>query len=80
MSTPDITPDTLAQPEPMLTPDEVAAWLRVKSSTVLEWARTGRIISTRVGGRGRGGEYRFLRSDVEAYLAANRVVPATKVA
>lgn len=48
----------------LLTPGEVAAWLRVDSKTVGRWADAGRIKSFRTP----GGHRRFLESDVRALL------------
>lgn len=48
--------------EPLLTPGEVAAHLRVDVSTVAKWARRGWIASIRTP----GGHRRFREADVHA--------------
>ena len=49
--------------EPLLTPADVAALLRVKPSTVYEWVRNGSMPCIRLGGRA----VRFSRSMVEEW-------------
>ena len=56
--------------EPLLTADDAAALLRVRRSTVYELARTRRLPHVRVGRR-----ILFVRSDLAAWVAANRVLP-----
>jgi excisionase family DNA binding protein len=56
--------------EPLLTADDAAALLRVRRSTVYELARTRRLPHVRVGRR-----ILFVRSDLSAWVAANRVLP-----
>jgi excisionase family DNA binding protein len=47
----------------LLTVAEVARWLRVDRRTVYRWLRGGELPHRRVG-----QEYRFLRSEIEAWL------------
>jgi excisionase family DNA binding protein len=56
--------------EPLLTADDAAELLRVRRSTVYELARTRRLPHVRVGRR-----ILFVRSDLAAWVAANRVQP-----
>lgn len=56
-----------SRPVELLTPYEVAALLRVSRATVLRMARDGVIRSVRVG-RGKAAQFRFARSEVEAYV------------
>ena len=56
--------------EPLLTADDAAALLRVRRSTVYELARTRRLPHVRVGRR-----ILFVRSDLAAWVVANRVLP-----
>jgi excisionase family DNA binding protein len=54
--------------EPLLTADEVAALLRVPRSTIYELTRTRRLPHIKVGRR-----TLFVRVDLDAWVAANRV-------
>lgn len=56
--------ETLAPPEELLTPAEVAALFRVNPKTVTRWARSGKLSSIRT----LGGHRRFLASEVEHRL------------
>ena len=56
--------------EPLLTADDAATLLRVRRSTVYELARTRRLPHVRVGRR-----ILFVRSDLAAWVVANRVLP-----
>jgi excisionase family DNA binding protein len=56
--------------EPLLTADDAAALLRVLRSTVYELARTRRLPHVWVGRR-----ILFVRSDLAAWVVANRVLP-----
>lgn len=56
--------------EPLLTADDAAALLRVRRSTVYELARNRRLPHVRVGRR-----ILFVRSDLAAWVLANRVIP-----
>ena len=56
--------------EPLLTADDAAELLRVRRSTVYELARTRRLPHVRVGRR-----ILFVRSDLAAWVVANRVSP-----
>lgn len=50
----------------VLTPAEVAAIFRVTPDAVRQWADDGKLVSFRTP----GGQRRFLRSDVESFLAS----------
>ena len=52
-------------PSELLTVDEVADFLRVKPSTVYEWAKTGKIPARRVGRL-----WRFSREEIEIWTRA----------
>ncbi|MFW6106558.1 MAG: helix-turn-helix domain-containing protein [bacterium] len=54
----------------LLTVDEVADFLRVKPSTVYEWAKQGKIPASKVGRL-----WRFSRKDVEAWVRNGGVQP-----
>ena len=64
------SPPPAALSEPLLTADDAAALLRVRRSTVYELARTRRLPHVRVGRR-----ILFVRSDLAAWVVANRVLP-----
>lgn len=51
--------------ENLLTPKEVATMFRVDPKTVIRWAQTGKLTSTRT----LGGHRRFRESEVRALLA-----------
>ena len=51
----------------LLTPSEVAEWLRVNPKTVTRWARAGKIRAIRT----LGGHRRFRASDIRRCLAQN---------
>lgn len=51
-------------PEPLLTPAEVANIFRVDPKTVTRWARGGKLNSIRT----LGGHRRYVKSEVEALL------------
>lgn len=53
-------------PEPLLTPAEVASMFRVDPKTVTRWAAAGKISSIRT----LGGHRRFKESEVRALLRA----------
>ena len=53
--------------EPLLTAEDAAALLRVRTSWVYEATRTGRLPHLKVG-----RHLRFLRSDLEAWLREQR--------
>lgn len=50
--------------DPLLTPGEVAAILRVDPKTVTRWAKAGRVSSIRTP----GGHRRFRESEIRALL------------
>ncbi len=50
--------------ERLMKPAEVAPFFSVEPSTVKEWAKTGKIPSTKTP----GGQYRVRFSDVAAYM------------
>lgn len=54
--------------EPLLTPDEVAAALRVSRYTVMTWAREGRIPAINIGPAKGRGVWRFRRSAIDKHL------------
>src|ERR1051326_5655772 len=54
--------------EPLLTSDEVAAYLRVDVVTIRRLVNRGELPAYRVG-----GEYRFMRDELAAYLKRQRV-------
>jgi excisionase family DNA binding protein len=56
--------------EPLLTADDVASLLRVPRSTVYELTRSRRLPHVKVGWR-----TLFVRSDLDAWIAASRVMP-----
>ena len=53
----------------LMTLDEVAAFLRLSKDTVYRMAQSGRIPASKVG-----TQWRFRRSDVEAWLEQNKNV------
>jgi excisionase family DNA binding protein len=53
------------EPEPLLTPSEVAAKFRVDPKTVTRWAKAGRLSAIRT----LGGHRRYRESEVKALLA-----------
>lgn len=61
------TPSTQPVPEPLLTTEQVAKWLNMPENRLRWQARNGHIPATKIG-----AEFRFDRSDVEAFLKANR--------
>lgn len=50
-------------PSELLTPAEMARWLRIKPSTVYAWAATGKIPSARLN-----GAVRFVRTDIQRWI------------
>ena len=56
--------------EPLLTADDVALLLRVPRSTVYELTRSRRLPHVKVGRR-----TLFVRSDLDAWIIASRVMP-----
>src|SRR5215469_2543942 len=54
--------------EPLMTSDEVAAFLRVDVVTIRRLVSRGELPAYRVG-----GEFRFTRTDLETYLQRQRV-------
>jgi len=54
-------------PEEMLTVEEVAGELRVHAETVRQWIRDRELIAVDIS-----KEYRILRSDLDAFIAARR--------
>lgn len=53
--------------EKLYTPDEVAAILRVKKSTIYDWVHFGKIGYTKSGG------LKFTEAHISAFIAANSV-------
>ena len=56
--------------EPLLTADDVASLLRVPRSTIYELTRSRRLPHVKVGRR-----TLFVRSDLDAWIIASRVMP-----
>lgn len=54
----------MTQPEPLLTPSEVAAALHVNPKTVARWAKSGKLSSIRTV----GGHRRFRETEVRALM------------
>lgn len=57
-------PETVSEPDQMLTPAEVALMFRVDPKTVTRWAAAGRVSSIRTP----GGHRRFRESEIRALL------------
>ena len=57
-------------PEPLMTVDEVAAWLSKNPNHVRNMARAGQLPAFRIG-----ETWRFSRSALEEWLAANEWTP-----
>ena len=55
------------EPEPLLTPAEVASMFRVDPKTVTRWAKAGKLTSIRT----LGGHRRYRESEVRALLEGN---------
>lgn len=55
------------EPEPLLTPAEVASMFRVDPKTVTRWCKAGRIAGIKTP----GGHHRFRESDVRRMLNEN---------
>jgi len=62
----------------LLTPAEVAEILRVKQTTVLQWARIGIITSVRFGHGGRNDPVRFRRRDIQRFIDGEPVLAESK--
>ena len=60
------------EPEPLLTPAEVASMFRVDPKTVTRWAKAGKLSAIRT----LGGHRRYRESEVRALLRSNRAVLA----
>lgn len=56
-----------------VTPDEVAAELRIAKETVRRWCRTGQLKSLRVG-----RQYRIVRSDLNEFIKQMEVSSSEK--
>lgn len=56
------------QPEPLLTPAEVASMFRVDPKTVTRWAKAGKLTSVRT----LGGHRRYRETEVRGLLAAGQ--------
>lgn len=52
------------EPEPLLTPGQVAAMFGVDSKTVTRWAKSGKLTALRTT----GGHRRYRQSDIQALL------------
>ncbi len=57
--------------EEIITTQEAARILTVTDRSVLKWAKAGELAGFQIG-TGRRKEWRFKRSDVEAYLNRNK--------
>jgi len=57
-------------PRELLTVDKVADFLRVRPSTVYEWAKDGRIPASKVGRL-----WRFSREEIEAWVRNGGMQP-----
>lgn len=57
------------QPDDLLTPGQVAAIFKVSVTTVGKWADDGKLPSFRTP----GGQRRFRRTDISAFLAGESV-------
>jgi excisionase family DNA binding protein len=53
----------MTKPDPLMSTDEVAEYLRLSQGTVTVYARSGELPAMKVGGR-----WRFKRRDVERWL------------
>lgn len=60
------------QPEPLLTPAEVAEAFRVDPRTVTRWAKAGKLSAIRT----LGGHRRFREAEIRALLEAHLNQPA----
>lgn len=60
------------QPEPLMTPGEVAKMFRVDPKTVTRWAKAGKLTSVRT----LGGHRRFRESEIRALLVGGADQPA----
>jgi excisionase family DNA binding protein len=57
----------------LLTCKEVAAWLRISPSALVRMRRSGELPYLRFNGDTNYGRVRYIREDVEAFLAAAKV-------
>lgn len=55
--------------EPLMTVEEVAAYLRLRPETVRSFARRKQLPTLKVG----PGIWRFQRSEIDAFLAKNKI-------
>ena len=62
-----MTPDPAEEPEPLLTPSEVAALFRVDPKTVTRWAKAGKLSTIRT----LGGHRRYREVEVRALLTGD---------
>lgn len=62
----------MPEPEPLLTPAEVASWFKVDPKTVTRWAKAGKLTSIRT----LGGHRRYRETEVRALLAGIPVDPS----
>ena len=68
------TPMTTITSERLLTPAEVADYCHISSKTVLRAIRPGRLRASQLGTR---GAYRMRKEDVDAWIGATTVPPAS---
>ena len=62
-------------PNEILTAHEVATLLRVHYSTVMRLVRERKIPAFRLGTGGRGGDWRFVRSQLQQWMQETEVKP-----
>jgi excisionase family DNA binding protein len=64
----------MPDPEPLMTPAEVATLFRVDAKTVTRWAKAGKITSIRT----LGGHRRYYEAEVRALMAGVPAPEATR--
>jgi excisionase family DNA binding protein len=67
------SPHRRPEPEPLLTPSEVATLFRVDPKTVTRWAKAGKLTSIRT----LGGHRRYRESEVRSLLEGNTNTPVS---
>jgi excisionase family DNA binding protein len=70
-----MTVSPFSEPEPLLTPSEVASLFRVDPKTVTRWAKAGKLASIRT----LGGHRRYRESEVRRLLTGNTSAGAVAV-
>ncbi len=61
--------------EPMLSTEELAAYLGLKPYTITEWRRSGKGPSWTKFGDGKKAPVRYLRSDVDTWISSQTLTP-----